>query len=317
MANLTDNAIKKVVRNLLTHDVDYRVAIIATLNARFMDFVIGFFQDIVRAKMKKEKIDADWYKAAFIDSPAEKSDIATNAGINLKTIGNIHGTQRREIVISAANDNYEAMKEMIDELIREGEGVDITMSIALNGVSVELTINESLVVINALAVKRAALSGGLWSSVGKRTEGVLMLTLCDLFSVDRKHYDLDQQGVDDAEDVDREIDFFLVNGDIRNKCEVKLIGKGNPESADAVLARSSRVYVADTMSEKNIKQMNYRRVQWVHLKADEGYRRFGTVLENLNIPHKPYCGTLTKDIGGAIERAYAIKASWRKERLSL
>ena len=305
MANLTENAIKKVVRNLLTHDADYRVAIVATLNAQFMDFVIGFFQDIVSAKMNSETINADWYKAAFIDSPADKNDIATNAGINLKTIGNIRGTQRREIVISAANENYEEMKEMIDDLISEGEGVDITISIAFKGVSVELTISESLVVINALAVKRAAMRGGIWSSVGKQAEGKLMLTLCHLFSVAPENYDLVQIREDGEKTFEREVDFFLVKDKIRNKCEVKLIGRGNPENADAVIARGSRVYVADTMSDKNIKQMDSLGVEWVHLKAEEGYRRFGTVLKNLNIPHKPYDRELEKDIGNAIEKAFS------------
>ena len=311
MANLTENAIKKVVRNLLTHDVDYRVAIVATLNAQFMEFVIDFFQRVVRAKMKNQTIDTDWYKAAFIDNVRNKSDIATNAGINLKTIGNIRGTERREVVISAANQNYEEMKDMIDELVREGEGVDITISIAFNKVSVELSISESLVVINALAVKRAALSGGIWSSVGKQTEGVLMLTLCDLFSVAKEHYDLHQKRSDREDNVDREIDFFLVNGKTRNKCEVKLIGRGNPENADAVIARGSKVYVADTMSKQNITQMNSRKVLWVHLKATEGYLRFGTVLEKLGIPHKPYRGNLEKQIGGVIERAFEEKKKSR------
>jgi hypothetical protein len=32
-----------------------------------------------------------------------------------------------------------------------------------------------------------------------------------------------------------------MRGGNRYKCEVKLMGKGNPESADAVIARDSRV----------------------------------------------------------------------------
>ena len=40
----------------------------------------------------------------------------------------------------------------------------------LNDVSIDLNINETLIVINALAVKRAALRGGLWSTAGKRVE---------------------------------------------------------------------------------------------------------------------------------------------------
>ena len=304
MANLTENAIKKVVRNLLTRDADYRVAIIAALNAQFMDFAIDFFKKIVNAKMEKRAIDADWYKAVFINKPEDKRDIATNAGMNIKTIDNIHGTTRREVVVSAAGTNYDALKKMIEDLIAESGGVDITIAIAFGDVSINLNINESLVVINALAVKRAAMRGGLWSSVGKKTEGKLMRTLCYLFSVPPENYKGGDITPDENATFARETDFYLI-GEKEYKCEVKLMGKGNPESADSVIAHESDVFVADTMSDTNIKQMDSLGVQWVHLRDEGGYLRFGTVLENLGIPHQPYGGELKKDIDAAIEKAFS------------
>jgi hypothetical protein len=33
-------------------------------------------------------------------------------------------------------------------------------------------------------------------------------------------------------------------------CEVKLTGKGNPESADVIIARDSNIFVADTLFNK-------------------------------------------------------------------
>ena len=309
MANLTKNFIKQTVRDLLTRDSDYRVAIMTALNAQFMDFAIGFFKDIVAAKIDNQTISPDWYKVAFLGDGIRTDNIATNAGINMKTIGNLRGSQGREIVISAANDNYEEMKKMIEQLVSDDEAVDIiiTISIAVQKVKVELSINESLVVINALAVKRAALSGGIWSSIGKRTEGKLMRTLCHLFSVPSKNY----RGGDITPDKDapyaRETDFYLLKGEEEYKCEVKLIGRGNPESADSAIAHKSHVFVADTMSKTNIKQMDDDGVEWVNLRGNGGYRRFGTVLKNLGIPHKPYRGKLEDDIDGAIKKAFEEK----------
>ncbi len=305
MTTLTEKIIKQVVRDLLITDRDYRQAIIALINAQFMDFTISFFQQIVQAKVQNKKINIDWYKAAFINENMKSVDIATNAGINLKTISNIHGSAAKNIVISAAHDNYESLKQMIKELINRGDGVELTISIKLNNVSIDLDISESLIVINALAVKRATLRGGVWSSVGKQAEGRLMLALCHLYSVSPENYDAKQKAEDSQKTFTREIDFFLVNEKVRNKCEVKLMGKGNPESADAVIARASKVFVADTLSQTNIKQLDSNNIEWVHLRTKDGYRRFAKVLKNLGIPYKDYQGNIEDDIEKIIEKAFS------------
>ena len=92
--------------------------------------------------------------------------------------------------------------------------------------------------------------------------------------------------ISEKEDFEREIDFYLVRGTKQFKCEVKLMGKGNPESADAVIARDSRVFVADKLSETNKKQLNSRKVEWVELRAPHGFERFEKVLTALEIPHR-------------------------------
>ncbi len=84
----------------------------------------------------------------------------------------------------------------------------------------------------------------------------------------------------------REIDFFLINEKNEYKCEVKLMGKGNPEGADAVIARNSAVFIADKLSDQNKTQLAQRNVEWVELRNDNGFKRFKNVLETLNIPHK-------------------------------
>ena len=73
------------------------------------------------------------------------------------------------------------------------------------------------------------------------------------------------------------------NSDI---CEVKLMGRGNPESADSVIARGSKVFIGDKLSDTNKKQLDSRKVEWVELRNTEGLTRFGVVLDHLKIPHE-------------------------------
>ncbi|MGI8495592.1 MAG: CfrBI family restriction endonuclease, partial [Pyrinomonadaceae bacterium] len=65
-----------------------------------------------------------------------------------------------------------------------------------------------------------------------------------------------------------------MSGDNQYKCEVKLMGKGNPESADAIIARDSKVFVADKLSEMNKKQLNSLRVNWIELRSANGFQKF-------------------------------------------
>jgi len=170
----------------------------------------------------------------------------------------------------------------------------------------QLNINESLLVINTLAVKRSALRGGLWSTAGKRVEKPLMLTLCKLYRVADENYAVKLKGkakkvkapvdVDTDIDFEREIDFYLVDEQQQYKCEVKLMSKGNPESADAVIARGSKVFVANKLSDTNKKQLNSLGVEWVELRSDDGYKRFARVLRKLKIPHRDFEGNIDKKL---------------------
>lgn len=281
---LTDAVAKRIIRKLLRAE-DYRIEIVTLLDAQFLQFVIEFFKKIVDAKFKNESITDDWYKSEFLDSRHDKDDIAVHSGMNLKTIGNMYNTTKREVVIDASTTHYDVLYESIRELTEAEESLGLTLELKFNDVSVKLSINETLIVINTLAVKRAALRGGLWSTAGKRVEKPLMQTLCELYGVPEKNYEARIRGADQIDDADffREVDFYLVDGNAHHKCEVKLMGRGNPESADAIFARGSRVFVADKLSDTNKKQLNYKEVEWVELQS--GFQRFETVLKNLSIPH--------------------------------
>jgi hypothetical protein len=68
------------------------------------------------------------------------------------------------------------------------------------------------------------------------------------------------------------------------------MGRGNPESADAVIARDSKVFIADKLSDTNKRQLNTLKIEWVELH--EGYQRFEKVLSNLKIPHSDFKGNI-------------------------
>lgn len=277
---LTEQVAKGIIEKLMNGE-DYRVEVIALINAQFFQYTIDFFKKVVDAKLKNKNITVDWYKKEFLNDSLSSDEIAINAGLNKKTISNMYNSATKEIVLEVSLEHYEELYSAIQSLIDGEDELDVKLTLKLKGVSVDLNVSESLIVINNLAVKRAALRGGLWSTAGKRVEKPLMLTLCKLYSVPKENYGIKIKGktISDV-DFEREIDFYLLKEKESYKCEVKLMGKGNPESADAVIARESKVFVADKLSETNKKQLDSLKVEWVELRNKDGYRKFKKTLEN-------------------------------------
>lgn len=281
---LTEQVAKNIIRKLLNGE-DYRIEIVTLIDAGFLQFAIDFFKKVISAKLANQSVTTDWYKREFLLRPKlSKEDIAINSGLNMKTIKNMFNTVKKEVVIDASYDHYDTLYESIKRLVDTDEELELTLTLKLQNVSVDLNVSETLIVINTLAVKRAALRGGLWSTAGKRVEKPLMQTLCKLYRVPEENYKSELREAGGQEDFTREIDFYLIKDGSNHKCEVKLMGMGNPESADAVFARESKVFVADKLSETNKKQLDSWGTEWVELRDAQGFKRFKTVLENLGIP---------------------------------
>lgn len=294
---LTEAVVKNIITRLIKGK-DYRIEIVNLINAKFLQYVIDFFKKVVEAKLKNKNITTDWYKKEFLNPNLPPKEIIINSGLNRKTITNMYNSARKEIAIDASNEHYDTLHKVIKDLIQSEEEIDITLTIKFRGVSVDLNVSESLIVINTLAVKRSEIRGGGWSTAGKRVEKPLMITLCKLFGLTDKYYKIrvDNKEVSEKIEFEREIDFYLFCP-LKNeeyKCEVKLMGRGNPESADAVIARDSKVFVADKLSVLNKKQLDSRNVEWVEMRNEYGYKRFGLVLSNLDIPHSEFTGNIDK-----------------------
>ena len=243
--------IKNIIRKLLAGQ-DYRSEVLTLINAEFLQYVVDFFKRIACAKLDNKDVTVDWYKKELLCSDSlTKEEVAVHSGLNMKTISNMYNSASKPIVLEASLEHYDALYDAIDSLT-EQDSIDVSLTIKFRDVSVDLNINESLIVINTLAVKRSALRGGLWSTAGKQVEKPLMITLCALFQVPQKYFD--QRNLPESE---RESDFYLFDDTGKDyPCEVKLMGRGNPESADAVYARDSSILVANKLSESNKRQMD-------------------------------------------------------------
>jgi len=211
----------------------------------------------------------------------------------MKSITNAHNSSSREIVIRESNLNYARLSETINDLVNKDKELQIKLTIRFKDVSVDLSVTESLIIINTIAVKRAEIRGGMWSAVGKQIEKPLMVTLCKLYNVPFEYHNQA-----DNPDSFREVDFYVLSADGKKlRTEVKLMGKGNPESADAIFAREPAIFLADKLSDKNKEQANRLGVHWIELRTEDGYKRFQDVLKALNVPNSD----LTEDLSIRLE----------------
>ncbi|WP_300764212.1 MULTISPECIES: CfrBI family restriction endonuclease [Helicobacter] len=287
--------ISKTIEKLLKGE-DYREEVINAINLEFLDFTLDFFRQILEAKLNDESINLDWYKAYFINNVnIEPSEAVIFAGMNKKTIANIYGSATKEIVLNVANANIDYLESLLDSLGDSCENIGINLKISYKEISVELNLNESLLVINALATKKIALRGGAWSSIGKRVEKPLMLVLCQKCGVKKDFINSEVFKKNGEIDFDREVDFKLYNFNKSKeyRIEVKLMGKGNPESADAVIARDTDIFIADTLSIQNKNQLKSLGIEYLELKNNQNcIGDFRVILEKLGIPHKQVPDTI-------------------------
>lgn len=131
---LTEQVAKNIIRKLLKGE-DYRIEIVALINAEFLQFVIEFFKKVVNAKLAHQRITADWYKREFLDPDLPKEDIAINAGLNMKTVTNMFNSGKKEVVIDASNDHYDTLYESIKELADSEEDLELTLTLKFQGVA--------------------------------------------------------------------------------------------------------------------------------------------------------------------------------------
>lgn len=267
----------------------YRDEVINAVNAQFFDFTLKFFHEIVDAKFYGHDINLEWYREHFIDGDnVSPEDALIYAGLKRKTITNIYGTSAREVMINAARNNFAYLRAILDELENDSANdLAVSISISHNDITVRLSLTESLLVINALATKKLQIRDEAWGAIGKRVEKPLLDELCRRSGVPEEFIDRKNFRRDRNLPYDRETDYRLKSiAGKTYRVEVKLMGRGNPESADMTIARDTDIFIADTLSAQSQSQLKERGTEFLTLRGnDRIIQDFTEILDRLNIPH--------------------------------
>ena len=251
----------------------------------FGDFCISYFQDIGLGKLEGQVVEENRYSVRH--SVFNESDDYVIFEPIAQDLAPPPAKSRlfAHIPIAYPEDLPHAISTILEN---NNPSMEFEIELLRSGVGLHMSLHESLIVVNTLAAKHAEIRGGAWSGLGKRLELPLMLTLAKLYHVPANHYA--GKGLTGES---REVDFhFLSASGQQFFCEVKLMGKGNPESADSAIARRSNIFIAQTLSDNNKHQLTNRGHHWIELGAPDGYKRMHTVFNYLDVPCAPFHGDL-------------------------
>lgn len=65
----------------------------------------------------------------MLSSDLSKEDIATHAGINIKTVQNMVGTTRKEAVIQISEAHYDELLRILESLTSNSDELNLTLTI--------------------------------------------------------------------------------------------------------------------------------------------------------------------------------------------
>ena len=279
---ISPDALREMLRCLFTDGENHRRVAVGEINRLFLADALEFFTQVANAKLKGEDLhSADWYRELMLNESKAKEDIAVAGGLAMKTISNIRESTKKEIVIEESLRNYAALRETLAELVAASDAPSLVLTIKLGPVGVDLTIEESLIVVKSLATRHETIRGGAWSAIGKALEVPLMEALCLMFDADKKCWRRAEH-----KEFPHQIDFVLMSHGRQYLCEVKLMGKGNPESAKAANAHDADLLVADRLSDQAKKSLTMNNIEWLAMAEQSGWQRFGYILDQFNIKHR-------------------------------
>lgn len=289
MTTISDEVIHNIIRRLLNNE-NYRPEVTKLIDVTFFEQSHNFLDKVGLAKLNNSN-NPNWYRDIMMNNNLIKDEIAMNAGINLKTIRNTFGNQKKETVIDASTQHYEG----ITNLINISENLTpIIFSVIVNENRVDFTTNESYNIINVLSTRKASIRGGIYSTAGKRVEKPLLTTLCRLLQVPEENYN--QQSDMIPETPLREVDYWIMDDQIAHKCEVKLMGGGNPENADVLFARDTEIFVADRLSNINKQQLDEAGIKWTAMDDGGTLEQFADTLDHFGIQNTRFSGDLNMEL---------------------
>jgi hypothetical protein len=284
---------QQIIRRLLNaYDCDAEIKYL--VDTWYETFIANLFRCMAKAKLNRENLTSDWYKYQMPDIMLRTESIqVSNDWIDVfyNLINIPHDLDDRQF-------NHNTF--VLEQLAQNVGDTPLKIRINLNHIGIDMTLDETLLLYNIMAYKRQQLQAGIENIVSDVLEIPFMTTLCHFFSVPQVNYSakgLTEQG--------REVDFHLIDL-TGNKyfCEFKLMGRGNPESADAVIARDSHIFVADKLSDLNKAQLSQRNIAWVELRTYNGYRKFLEILQQLHIPCVDFEGNVDERLDEIFETLF-------------
>ena len=289
MVTLAYDMTRHIIQQLLSDGGNHRLAVFQAINETFIRYALDFLDRAAEHKAQwvdgqsvnvgeQESAAEQWYTDFLRDSFVDINEAEIIGAIPKKTIGNIYGGKGKAVVQRALIENVTHLVEGYEEA-RALRGGHAPISLEVDGVA--FSAAETILLTNSLAVKRQQISGGFWSAVGNAVEKPLLIALCRLYNVDKQYH---REGL--SKDNRYQVDYMLHRSGVEYRCEVKLNGRGNPESVTGAIPRSPRIVFADYISAQNREKLDASDIKWVDFSEDAGFRRFGEALKMYGIPHQ-------------------------------
>ena len=266
---LSNEQISNIITKIFMGE-SYRPYIMTLKNEIYAEI----YKDVI-SKIKN-KPDSN-FEEVFLDNQ-HINDKLWFSGVPHKTVDDTYGGKNNENKIRGLNELGDENKRILVNSETSLENVIFKFD---DGIEAVYPVEEFLRLLLGITTLQGAKRGGFNSSMGKRVEKIFLVTLCKLFGVSNENYH--PYDLDDGTTHNRETDFYLINnnGD-KFKIEFKLMGKGNPESADSFLARNTNITIGETLSETNKAQLDANNIYWVELK-NGGWKKFEEILNILEI----------------------------------
>ncbi len=272
---------------------DYRKYVMATINERFINEVAGI---LAIAAEHKKKYGDEWLNkliTKFFETPGKdaKRRLTWVVGLNEKTVHNIAGTTRKEVIVELGKVNIEGIKLLVQDMLSQG-GPNLELVVRYKGYDIIFSNEETFLLFNTIATTRLTIQGGAWSKIGKQVEKVLLYVLFNLLKVPSKNCILDQEMINEkAKELGtpRDIDGIIVN--TSNKyltVELKLLGIGNPEIIDEALARSPNLFITDQSTPMMKKEVKKRGIAIIVLREDKfsgTIKKLAEFFDKYNVPY--------------------------------
>ena len=293
---------------------DYRTYVLATINKRFIDKVEELTRDIFKYKREGK----DWITNIIEEfkrkrGKENKFKLLWFCGLNEKTVKNMTGSSKKEVILEIGKKNIEALRTLINY---RNSPYEFRIIIKKDDESIELDNFESLVFLNIISTMKLTIQGGAWSEVGKKTEKALLHVIFNLLKIPEENYLLIFDEMKEKGFIEnREIDAIIFNKNKEViKIELKLLGIGNPEIGDEAIARGVDLFLVDKITDMMKIESEKKGITVIEFKKNDSlnelyefFKRRDVPCEKPEIPEKEKIKELLKNFNYSKEKIILLK----------